>query len=274
MTRDVRKRFVTQLNEVVGVLRPLDTVIGAILTAPKTHALGIRLLAATFDFGARGEWALVNGDDSGWQLLAAARKARALAFLLAPSVANSPLGALAMLEAIQWDELETAKTVSLLMAQGYAGDWPLSDVMISSETEIESLAIELLAQSTRDTKLKRRFAKVNLVPLSEFAGAAGVGKTALDQAFQDAFDNYVQMCKDSQVIPRGARLSGAPVFACIRVRQVRKSSVPSTIEHALFSEPFSSYWKFRDCGIDDRVLPAILRGLEAADKDGFKLSPI
>src|SRR5688572_12340064 len=169
---DFRKRFERELRAAASTLVPFEQLALDLRKSrqeQRPRELGIEYLAASAELGIRGELALLDGDETGWGLLAAARRARCLAFFLAPSVSSSHRAALAVLEALQWRQENTAVALAALMIRGYAGDWQASGPMLPSDTEIESLAFELLLRSAPNQNVADARAKLELVALSDFA---------------------------------------------------------------------------------------------------------
>jgi hypothetical protein len=198
---------------------PLDELgAGLRAEAGKPFHLGLRLGMTAGLVGRHGEFTLLNGDASGWSLLAAARRMRAygvfLAFDQTPSYTAAC--ALALLEALQWHELRTAAAVGTQLQKALTGDWSLSSAAYPSGSEIEALALHLLQLRLPDLKIGPEIK----TGLGGFVGAAGAQDAPIVEAFEKAFKTFWDWCVDdaTATIPRGARLSASPVFACLSTR--------------------------------------------------------
>jgi len=204
--------------------------------------LRVVLMSSAFELAAHGELALSHKRAEGWGVLAVARRIRALNYLLKPNVASSSRAALAGLEAIQHREYATALSLARLMARGYRNDWDSTGPLVPSDEELESLLFELLMRKGAVID-----PGVELTPLCYFAPAAGAEAApegSVGLAFEQAFDHFSEMCKGDRGIPIGARLSAAPVFACLTTRKDCGLPLPDKNEpivHPWFVSPFKDY---------------------------------
>lgn len=248
MTVEWPKRLETHLRKekLAPLLAVRDDLTRALSEEPLV--LGIHSEAAASDVGRHAERALLDRKKEGWRLLSAARRLRAYGAFLSPSPTPefSAGCALAILEALQWEELQVAEALGKRLEEALLGHWSLHEAAAPSGSELESLAFHLLRLRLKSRTLGKR-AHHLLVDVAEFAGAAGLRKEAIEDAFCSAFYAFWDLCGDkSGVVPRGARLSAAPVFACLQVGfatgrlSSRKAAQVGAIAPAPFSQ-FSDY---------------------------------
>jgi hypothetical protein len=241
-----RSRLIKQLRKDRSIFPSLDASIAELEAwqSPLDRIrLGLALASAAATFGMSGELLLLEGDSCGWGLLRAARWSRASSFLLRPQLASSSQAALAALEALQWGEVERALRVVRVLGHGIRGTWNHSRRLLPSNSELESLAFALV-----DLQCGTSFGQdLALAPLEDFAPAAGLfpdPNKDVGWAFNLACAAYGELCRDSGEVPRGARLSAAPVFACLVSRRERGLTLPTKDDPAddpLMTAPFSEF---------------------------------
>lgn len=266
-----RSKVEQQLVEAVAGVPPLPEIARNLEEATE-KTLRVVLMSSAYELAVHGEYALSNNRLEGWNVLAVARRVRALTYLLEPNVASSPRAALAGLEALQYREDETASSLARMAARGYRNDWDSTGPLVSSREELEALLFELLRVKGLDID-----PGVDLSPLCYLAPAAGAEPAPEDSvglAFEQAFDHFSELCRGDRRIPIGARLSAAPVFACLTVRQdcgLRLPDPKEPIVHPWFVAPFKDYPARRKAKIPALFEPVLIELQMRAEELGYKM---